>query len=61
MSEYHTDKKHAMTNAAPLFASSWLALFYLLRENYIERRANSDLDKQITLINDEIRESVKAD
>lgn len=61
MSEYQTDNKDAIVNAAPLFASSWLALFYLLRENYIERRAPADLDEQISLINAEIIESKKAD
>lgn len=61
MNEYHTDNKDAIANAAPLFASSWLALFYLLRENYNERRAPVALDEQVSLINDEITESTKAD
>ena len=41
MSAYHTDNKGMKNNALPLFASSWLALFSILRENFLTTRANN--------------------
>lgn len=38
MNHYDTNSDGALVNTAPLFASSWLALFYVLRENLNERR-----------------------
>lgn len=61
MSEYQTDNKAALANAAPLFASSWLALFYLLRENFNERRTPVELGTHSKLINGEMAESSKTD
>jgi hypothetical protein len=37
MNPYETDTNSAMVNA-PLFASVWLALFYMLRKQFNERR-----------------------
>ncbi len=46
MSHYKTDTHGTLVESAPLFASVWLALFYLLRNNFNERRlanaANTD-------------------
>lgn len=42
MNGYKTDSNGAMANPIPLFASSWLALFYLLRKNFSERRTHSN-------------------
>jgi hypothetical protein len=39
MNSYKTDTSGTLANNAPLFASSWMALFYVLRENFYERRA----------------------
>lgn len=41
MSAYHTDNKGVKNNALPLFASSWLALFSILRENFLATRAST--------------------
>ena len=38
MNRYKTDTNGAMVTTAPLFASVWLALFYVLRKNFNERR-----------------------
>ena len=38
MNRYKTDTNVAMVAPAPLFASVWLALFYVLRKNFNERR-----------------------
>ena len=38
MNHYDTNTNGALANTTPLFASSWLALFYVLRENLNERR-----------------------
>lgn len=38
MNHYKTDTNGALVNTTPLFASSWLALFYVLRESYVARR-----------------------
>lgn len=37
MNAYETDTNAAIANA-PLFASVWLALFYVVRKNFNERR-----------------------
>ncbi len=39
MNHYEPESDGAMVAAEPLFASVWLALYYELRKNYIERRA----------------------
>ena len=38
MNQYKTNSSGALVNTAPLFASVWMALFYVVRKNYIERR-----------------------
>ena len=38
MNHYENNSNGAMPDAAPLFASSWMALFYVLRKNFAERR-----------------------
>ena len=38
MNHFETDTNGTMVNAVPLFASVWLALFYVLRKNFNERR-----------------------
>lgn len=38
MSRYKTEPNGTMVATAPLFASVWLALFYVLRKNFNERR-----------------------
>ena len=45
MNHYDTNSDGALVNTAPLFASSWLALFYVLRETLIERRELARADK----------------
>ncbi len=44
MSRYKTNPNGTMVDAAPLFASSWLALFYVLRNSFIERRSVGESD-----------------
>lgn len=41
MNRYKTESNGAVANPMPLFSSSWLALFYLLRKNFNERRTDS--------------------
>ena len=41
MNPYETDTNGTLVNNAPLFASVWLALFYVLRKNFNERRLAS--------------------
>jgi hypothetical protein len=41
MNRYKTESNGAVVNPIPLFSSSWLALFYLLRKNFNERRGHS--------------------
>lgn len=60
MREHRTDNKVAMANATPLFASSWLALFYLLRANYSDRRSPDELHKQAPIIKRGIKQRMKA-
>ena len=38
MNNFETETNGALVATAPLFASVWLALFYVLRKNYNERR-----------------------
>ena len=38
MNLYETETNGVLADAAPLFASVWLALFNELRRNYYERR-----------------------
>ena len=51
MNHYETDTNGAMINTTPLFASVWLALFYVVRKNINERRlaatANTDKPQQM--------------
>lgn len=54
MSEYRTNNKDVTVNsipinAIPLFASSWLALFSVLRDNYYESRSLPNLDHGLPL------------
>ena len=37
MNHYEPNTNGDLVNPAPLFASVWLALFYVLRKNYNER------------------------
>ncbi len=39
MSSYKSNANASMVESMPLFASSWMALFYVLRKNYSERKA----------------------
>jgi|GEM_PF-3343905 len=61
MSEYHSNNKDVKVNAAPLFASSWLALFSVLRENYNESRAVPELDESLILLKGESVEQPVSD
>jgi hypothetical protein len=38
MNHFETDTNGTLVNTAPLFASVWLALFYVLRRSFNERR-----------------------
>ena len=38
MNHYKTDTNGAVLETTPLFASVWLALYYVLRKNFNERR-----------------------
>jgi hypothetical protein len=38
MNQIEPDTNGALVNTAPLFASVWLALFYVVRANISERR-----------------------
>ena len=38
MNPYETDTNGTLVDDAPLFASVWLALFYVLRKNFNQRR-----------------------
>jgi hypothetical protein len=38
MNRYKTETNGTLVAPAPMFASIWLALFYVLRENFNERR-----------------------
>jgi len=38
MNPYKTNTTGTLVNSAPLFASVWLALFYVLKKNFNERR-----------------------
>ena len=38
MNNYQTDNNATLANTAPLFASVWMALFYVIRRNLNERR-----------------------
>jgi hypothetical protein len=49
MNHLKQESNGEMAAAEPLFASVWLALFYEIRKNYIERRlaqAESSADSQ---------------
>jgi hypothetical protein len=46
MNRYETDTNGAMADAAPLFASVWLALFHVLRKNFNERRLATVTDTE---------------
>ena len=38
MNRYETDTNGTLVDSTPLFASVWLALFYVLRKSFNERR-----------------------
>ena len=38
MNHYETESNGALVATTPLFGSVWLALFYILRKNFNERR-----------------------
>ena len=38
MNQFETDTNGTLANTAPLFASVWLALFYVLRKSFNARR-----------------------
>lgn len=38
MNQFEPDKNEALVDSEPLFASTWLTLFSVLRRNYNERR-----------------------
>jgi len=40
MNHYHSNADGTMADAMPMFASIWLALFYVLRKNYYDHRAS---------------------
>ena len=61
MNRYQADNKDAMANAAPLFASSWMALFQFLRDNYQERYPTVELDMPASLIKEDIAETAQDD
>ena len=46
MNRYETNTTGTMANAAPLFASSWLALFYVLRDSFNERKSAGASDDE---------------
>ena len=41
MNQYETNSSGALVNTTPLFASVWIALFYVVRKNYTERRLST--------------------
>ena len=41
MNQYETNSTGALVNTTPLFASVWMALFYVVRKNYTERRLSA--------------------
>lgn len=47
MNQIETNTGSALVETIPLFASVWIALYYVLRRNLQERRmaANSDLNR----------------
>jgi hypothetical protein len=55
MNRYKTDSDGTMATPIPLFASSWLALFYLLRKNLNDRRTNSSNPARFSKPEDEQR------
>jgi len=46
MNQYDTNSEVALVDPVPLFASSWLALFSILRESFNERREQAKADKR---------------
>lgn len=38
MDNYETNTNGALVNTTPLFASVWLALYYVVRKNFIDHR-----------------------
>jgi len=38
MNPYETSTSESLVNSAPIFASVWLALFYMIKKSYSERR-----------------------
>jgi len=52
MNQLEHEANSALANTTPLFASNLLALFYVLRKNFIERR----MDEKPTEKNSQIEE-----
>ena len=46
MSPYKTDTNGTLADAEPLFSSVWLALFYILRKNFNERRLEASAEAE---------------
>jgi hypothetical protein len=44
MNQSKNESNGAMAAAEPLFASVWLALFYEIRKNFVERRSMKSTD-----------------
>ena len=44
MNNYETDTNGALVNTTPLFASVWLALFYVVRKSITDRRRTAITD-----------------
>jgi hypothetical protein len=61
MNEYRTNNNEAVVTVTPLFASSWMALYYVLRENFHARRTPGGLPKQVSLINDDTTDNITTD
>jgi hypothetical protein len=46
MNQYETDNNGTLVDPTPLFASVWLALFYVLRKSFTERRLAAEMNKK---------------
>ena len=46
MNPYESNTTGTLVNSAPLFASVWLALFYVLKKNFNERRIAVSADAE---------------
>ena len=41
MNQYETNSSGVLVNTTPLFASVWMALFYIVRKNFAEHRLST--------------------